>query len=83
MIASSVNSLIFELVTDSGRSFMKERNSKGPSTVPCGTPEHTCNGLLASWFTTTLCSRFVRNDLINLLVVSVIPLYDNLYRRRL
>ena len=73
MIASSANSVIFELLTDIGMSFMKVRNNKGLMTVPCGTPEHTVNGLLASRFTTTLCSRFVRKDLIHLLVLPVIP----------
>ena len=73
MIASSANGLIFELVTDIGMSFMKVRNNKGPRTVPCGIPEHTGNGSLASWFTTTLCSRFVRKDFIHLLVIPVIP----------
>ena len=54
-------------------SFMKVRNNKGPRTAPCGTPEHTGNGSLASWFTTNLCSRFVRKDFIHLLVTSKIP----------
>ena len=73
MIAMSANSLIFELVTDIGMSFMKVTNNKGPRTVPCGTPEHTGNGSLASWFTTTVCSLFVRKDLIHVLVIPVIP----------
>ena len=45
MIALSANSLIVELVTDSGMSFMKVSNSNGPRTVPCGTHEHRGNVL--------------------------------------
>ena len=37
---SSANDLISEF-TESGRSFIKRRNKRGPSTVPCGTPEST------------------------------------------
>ena len=36
-IQSSANNLVFE-ATDSGRSFIKMRKSRGPSTDPCGTP---------------------------------------------
>ena len=41
MMQSSANSLVLEWVTFSGRSLMKARNNRGPSTVPWGTPELT------------------------------------------
>ena len=37
MRQSSANNLISEF-TDSGRSFIKNKKHKGPSTVPCGKP---------------------------------------------
>ena len=40
MRQSSANNLLSEF-TDSGRSFIKRRNKRGPSTVLCGTPEST------------------------------------------
>jgi len=35
-----ISSLICEVMTD-GRSFMWSKNKRGPSTVPCGTPDNT------------------------------------------
>ena len=71
-ITSSANSLMLELVTDNDMSFMKAWNSTGLSTSPCGTPQDT-GGLLASWFTTALCTLLVRKEWFHLLVVPVMP----------
>ena len=40
--AKSLVEVIGEM--DSGRSFMYSRKSRGPRTVPCGTPEETVTG---------------------------------------
>jgi hypothetical protein len=45
-------------VTHFGRSFMRHRKSKGPRTVPCGTPESTVHADENSPSTTTLWSRY-------------------------
>ena len=38
MAVSSANKIVLEYFTDSGKSLMKTRKSKGPRTDPCGTP---------------------------------------------
>ena len=45
---------------ESDISFMKVRNSKGPSTVPCGTPDKTSDQSEASPSTTTRWDLLVR-----------------------
>ena len=58
---SSAKDLTWDL-THSGRSFMRHRNSSGPNTVACGTPESTWALSECSPSTTTLSERFCRND---------------------
>ena len=60
---SSANSQMAEL-TFAAISLMKINNSKGPRTVPCGTPDRTGAGALVCPSMTTLCVLLERNDLI-------------------
>ena len=55
---SSAKDLTWDL-THSGRSFMWHKNSSGPNTVACGTPESTWALSECSPSTTTLIERFV------------------------
>ena len=54
---SSAKSLTLEDTID-GRSFMCNRKSIGPKTVPCGTPESTSTRPDDTPSTTTHCLRF-------------------------
>ena len=58
---SSEKSLTWDL-THSGRSFMWHKNSSGPNTVACCTPESTWALSECSTSTTTLSERCCRND---------------------
>jgi len=44
---SSAYNLIVELMLE-GKSFMNNKNRRGTSTVPCGTPDTTGKGILNS-----------------------------------
>ena len=63
--ASSARSLIEDLRL-LGRSLTYDRNSKGPNTVPWGTPEVTWARLERLPSYTTDCERFVKNDSVQL-----------------
>ena len=60
---SSANSLICD-ATQSDISLMYARNSSGPNTVPCGTPDRTEAFLDVLPFTRTAWVRFWRNGAI-------------------
>ena len=51
--ASAVKSNIIDFSRTSGRSFIKMKNSSGPSILPCGTPEITGKVLDTDWPTET------------------------------
>ena len=57
---------------DSGMSLMKTKKSKGPSTVPCGTPDviWAASDVVPS---STSCCLSLRNDLIHFNVVPLTP----------
>ena len=57
---SSANILVVE-DTAAGKSLMNTRNNRGPSTVPCGTPDVTLAGVDIWPTITTLCVRSLRN----------------------
>ena len=55
---SLVNNLtVVEFVMQSGRSFISIRKSRGPRTLPCGTPDDTMDSLLFWPSTSTDCVR--------------------------
>ena len=58
---------------DYGRSLMKTKKSKGPSTVPCGTPDVTWAVSNVAPSSTTSCCLSLRNDLIHFNVVPLTP----------
>ena len=76
---SSANSLT-EDVTLSGRSFMWQRNSIGPSTVPWGTPESTVVSFDFSPSTIVHIDLAVRKFVSHLWILSFIPYWCNLWR---
>ena len=59
--ASSANKRVDDVIL-SDKSFIYRRNYKGPSTIPCGTPESTVteDDVLPSRM--TLCERPIRKD---------------------
>jgi len=63
-------------------SLMYRRKSKGPRTVPCGTPDVT--GSQVDWdpFTTTRCLRLDKKELIQLSVLPRIPYESILVSKR-
>ena len=66
-----------------GKSLMYIRKRRGPSTVPCGTPDSTWVQGECPPLTTTLCSRHVRNFEIQACVLLLMPYLFNLFRCRL
>ena len=56
-----------------GMSLMYVKNNKGPSTVPCGTPDNTSSLSDFVPSSTTCCFLFERKDLIHALVHSRMP----------
>ena len=65
-----------------GRSFMKHKNSKGPRTVPWGTPESTLWALEWQPSIITLCVLADRKDLIQVRSSPCMPSSSNFRRRR-
>ena len=76
---SSASSLT-EDVTLSCRSFMWQRNSIGPSTVPLGTPESTVVSLDCSPSTIVRIDLAVRMFVSHLWILPFIPYWCNLWR---
>ena len=69
---SSANSLASDSV-DSGRSLMNSKKSKGPSTVPCSTPDST-SAVVDLWPSScTSCVRWLRKSWIHKKVLFRIP----------
>ena len=52
---------------------MKTKKSKGPSTVPCGTPDVTWAVSDVAPSSTTSCCLSLRNDLIHFSVLPLTP----------
>ena len=77
---SSAKNLTDDL-TASGRSFMWKRNSMGPSTVPCGTPESTVICWDDAPSNVTLIFLFVRKFISHLCTGPLIPYWSNLCSR--
>ena len=77
---SSANSLI-EDVTLSGRSFMWQRNSIGPSTMPWGTPESTVVSFDFSPSTIVRIDLAVKKFVSHLWILPFIPYWCNLWRK--
>ena len=64
-------------------SLMYTRNSKGPNTVPCGTPERTGRGDDSEPSTMTVCSRFDKKDFSQARRELLMPYDGSLERRSL
>ena len=62
-------------------SLIMMRNSIGPSTDPCGTPDKTFLGLESTFSTLTLCSLFRRNSQIQLITFPVMFMLTSFLRR--
>ena len=69
--------------TTDGMSFIFRRNSSGPKTVPCGTPEVTREYSDFTLLHTTSWRRLVRKDSIQRRTLPWIPYRHSLLRRRL
>ena len=67
-------------VTVVGKSFIWQRKSMGPRTVPCGTPESTLTSSVVSPSSTTLIVLFVRKLVSHVWVLPTMPYFSSLYR---
>ena len=66
--------------TVSGKSFIWQRNIRGPNTVPCGTPDSTGADSECSLSTTTFICLSWRKELSHLCKLPLIPYASNLCR---
>ena len=72
IFASSANNWMLQFISF-GMSLMNSKSSRGPMTLPCGTPDFTSSHVDFFPFTTTLCLRPLMDNLIHSKMSPLIP----------